>query len=254
MIRTSALLLLSLTTSAVAVAAEFKSDEARSALRDYEDALEELDAAYEATAKSLRDEYVTALKAAAAAAMSRDELDEVGRVVAAAEAIEQQPDSPPLARKGKPALLRQVAQLQSELQRLKSGTGTPKPQIPRDAAVFNGHRYFVQESGAPKCIAAQICRQMGGHLARIESADENAFVQSLIQSGQRHGYLIDGSDARVEGEWRFGDGGKMTWFNWTANQPDDAGQSEHALEIFKDGQWNDIRKGWRYGYVIEWDE
>lgn len=104
-----------------------------------------------------------------------------------------------------------------------------------------------------------------GHLANITSASENAFVDALAPGNA----WIGGSDAGVEGEWRFTSGpeaGQQFWqgaaggstvggsyANWGAGEPNNAGNEDY-VHMRADGRWNDLAGGAAYNYVIEWDE
>ncbi len=105
---------------------------------------------------------------------------------------------------------------------------------------------------------------VAGHLAVITSADENAFVASIITGDS----WLGGSDAAVEGEWRWGGGpddGQMYWLgnssgsaqggyyeNWNGGEPNNSGD-EDALEMNNGGGWNDQGTGTTQDSVIEWE-
>lgn len=111
---------------------------------------------------------------------------------------------------------------------------------------------------------ATLINGVGGHLAVITSADENSFVASLI-SGDT---WIGGSDAVVEGEWRWVGGaedGQQFWQgtasgtsvggfyeNWNGGEPNNSGD-EDAVEMNNGGGWNDQGAGSAQDSVIEWD-
>ena len=114
---------------------------------------------------------------------------------------------------------------------------------------------MVQENGATKHVAEKVCEELRGHLARIESPEENAIEHLLIKTGRYKGYFIDGSDETSESTWMFSNGRRMVWFNWSKGQPDDRGKAAQVMEIYKkNGLWNDGLCGWRKGLIVEWDE
>ena len=92
---------------------------------------------------------------------------------------------------------------------------------------------------------------LGGELASVLSAAEQAALEGLL-AGAPSSCWLGGSDAAVEGEWRWQDGtqfwqGNQTgsavggmYNNWNAGEPNDAGGNEDGLAItFPSGVWND---------------
>jgi Lectin C-type domain len=86
------------------------------------------------------------------------------------------------------------------------------------------------------------CQSLGGDLASIHSAAENAAVWAIVS--QRGGQAwIGGNDAVGEGTWRWSDGTPWDYSNWWPNQPDNAG-NEDCVEMNDDltpadPRWND---------------
>ena len=103
-----------------------------------------------------------------------------------------------------------------------------------------------------------------GHLANITSQAENDFVNALAPGNA----WIGGSDAAVEGEWRWTSGpeaGQQFWqgaaggttvgglyARWGGGEPNNSG-AENFVHMRPDGFWNDLAGGASYNYVIEWD-
>ena len=86
-------------------------------------------------------------------------------------------------------------------------------KIPADAVKYKGNYYKVYNEGMPHSVAQKRSEMMGGHLAKIENAAENQFLARLsAQVPSPYGKWIDGSDAEKEGDWRFSDGTRMTFF------------------------------------------
>jgi flagellin-like hook-associated protein FlgL len=104
-----------------------------------------------------------------------------------------------------------------------------------------------------------------GHLANITSATENAYVDGLVAGNA----WLGGSDAGVEGTWRWvagpeagdqfwqgGSGGSTvgaSYANWGAGEPNNSGNEDY-VHMRADGRWNDQASGTSYQYVMEWDE
>ncbi|MEM6812137.1 MAG: PA14 domain-containing protein, partial [Pseudomonadota bacterium] len=105
---------------------------------------------------------------------------------------------------------------------------------------------------------------VGGYLANVTSAAENAFIDSLIIADT----WLGGTDAGTEGVWIWQDGpegGDQFWAgdssgssvggyyeNWNGGEPNNSGD-EDALEINTSGGWNDQGVGSSNDYIIEWN-
>jgi len=105
-----------------------------------------------------------------------------------------------------------------------------------------------------------------GHLANITSQTENDFIHALSSTNT----WIGGSDAAVEGDWRWiagPEGGQPFWSggpggstvggsyaNWGSGEPNNSGGNEDGVHMRPDGKWNDQNVATSYTYVTEWDE
>ncbi|PIO69421.1 lectin C-type domain protein [Teladorsagia circumcincta] len=130
----------------------------------------------------------------------------------------------------------------------------------------SGWTYFAQTNSCYKNFlwasfgnAENICKGNGGHLASIHSLEENNFVATLGMSGMAY---TNGANLTWIGlkqatyptskDWSWTDGSPVYFMFWAPSQPDDAGGSEHCVEIFSDHigkdpaedgnyqRWNDI--------------
>jgi MYXO-CTERM domain-containing protein len=102
------------------------------------------------------------------------------------------------------------------------------------------------------------------HLVTITSAGENSFVSSTIAPSQL--FWAAGSDAAVEGEWRWvagpetgeifwngGPGGSSpTYAAWSGGEPNDAGGEDVLVGNWSGDRWNDLAGPGAVRYVIEW--
>lgn len=131
----------------------------------------------------------------------------------------------------------------------------------------NGHCYEAIETGGG--LDWFECRDLavtyGGHLATIESAEENAFVYSLVQdrpefwfvdgAGNTEGPYLGGfqeEDAsEPAGDWQWVTGETWAYTNWKWGEPNNSGGNEDALVFFEHGDqtqsppygaatWNDV--------------
>jgi len=131
-----------------------------------------------------------------------------------------------------------------------------KVRIPKDTVKWKGHSYRVFTTPMTWHAAKEYCESLGGHLVRIESADENAVVLALVRQRKPTRTWIDGTDEIAEGTWLFSNGKRIKYANWFARQPDNSGKKAHSMEFWPDhdGAWNDEISGVRKFFICEWDQ
>ncbi|MEM8872833.1 MAG: putative Ig domain-containing protein [Planctomycetota bacterium] len=88
-----------------------------------------------------------------------------------------------------------------------------------------------------------------GRLVQIQSADENAFVDTLAGTNK---VFIGATDRSDEGTFRWTDGTALRYDNFVT-PADNAGGNEHAVELRDGGSWNDIDPSFPRAYVVEFD-
>lgn len=139
---------------------------------------------------------------------------------------------------------------------------------------FNGHFYQVYEESMTWTEAEDFCKNLGGHLVTITSAEENDFISEFIVGSDKNNcYWIGASDVDEEGDWVWVTGEEFTYTNWKKDEPNNQKKLEHYLEIYANtyediqvGQWNDVildgRNGdknksfyssSKIGFICEWD-
>jgi len=148
-----------------------------------------------------------------------------------------------------------VNKLKGELKELKSKPeDSPKVAISKEAIEFNNHHYLVV-SDRQKRISAMIrCQLMGGHVVRIDSLQEHNFVRSLVEKHSNRAFWIDGNDLQKDGDWRYGNGEKMPYLDWSLGEPNGGGRANY-LEMRSDAARNmsDTRREETKYYICEWD-
>lgn len=119
-----------------------------------------------------------------------------------------------------------------------------------------GQRYVL--AGASTWTGAEaLAQSLGGHLASIGSAKENAFILEQFGNfgGQDRRLWIGFNDRDVEGDWRWSDGSPVTFTNWNVGEPNNSSNVEHHAEMLgSSGAWNDLNDagaGYPHLAVIE---
>jgi len=126
--------------------------------------------------------------------------------------------------------------------------------VPADFTAYDGHYYRFVKGLYNHDQAAAAAAALGGKLAAVESAGENAFLAGLI-AGQDQGAWLGGSDAGSEGVWQWAGGGATFWngggggsapagqyANWYPGQPGGTWnglEEDHAHMIANSDLWND---------------
>ena len=119
----------------------------------------------------------------------------------------------------------------------------------------NGHLYEVVAAGpynydGARAVAARSTRDgLPGYLATITSAEEQAFVLSLVPATARQYFFIGGvqdpGGGEPDGGWSWVTGEPWSYTNWSADpaEPNNYGGTEHYLTLQSPalgGRWNDI--------------
>ena len=125
----------------------------------------------------------------------------------------------------------------------------PQPDSPLPLAVLFPDGQAVGEkifktAGAVKSYsdADQLCREAKGQLASPRSSTENEAVTQLVRAKNKHAYLSM-NDISKEGKFTYPTGGSLDYSNWAPGEPNNRAKDEgpeNCLEIYSDGNWNDI--------------
>ncbi|XP_078380544.1 uncharacterized protein LOC144663458 [Oculina patagonica] len=100
------------------------------------------------------------------------------------------------------------------------------------------------------------CEANGAHLVKIESADENDFIKSLVGEVD---YWIGLTDAETENEFKWSDGSELTGYkNWMSSDPNNYNNQDCVAIVngnfygaVYDGEWHDDKCSKAKGYICE---
>uniref|UniRef100_A0A452FXH0 C-type lectin domain-containing protein n=1 Tax=Capra hircus TaxID=9925 RepID=A0A452FXH0_CAPHI len=135
------------------------------------------------------------------------------------------------------ATLRQrMTNLEGVIQRLRNTVSQYRKAVLFPDGLAVGEKIF-KTSGAVKSYsgARQVCREAEGQLPSPRSAAENEAVTQLIRARNKHAYLSM-NDISREGRFTYPTGQSLVYSNCA---PGNKGP-ENCLEIYSNGNWNDI--------------
>ena len=122
------------------------------------------------------------------------------------------------------------------------GSAPSEDITPKASTYYNGHKYEYYDSITTWKSAKEICEKKGGHLAYINSAEENAVVANLV-TGSAEYIWLGGSDEGHEGSWYWINGDELSYHNWYTGEPNNGDGVEHFLQMIvvggAKGKWND---------------
>jgi hypothetical protein len=99
------------------------------------------------------------------------------------------------------------------------------------------------------------CKVRGGHLAAINSAEENGALYRMVTDAQGRTAFFAFTDQNKEGEWAWSEG-NSEYVNWAEGLPD-GGTEQNYAQFFvaaQNGTWNDAQLGHEtYYFICEWD-
>ena len=116
-----------------------------------------------------------------------------------------------------------------------SGSNKFYAEKPNDAyeevqdSLFNDHRYEVIDEGMTWTQAKAYAESRGGYLAVITSAEEEAFVEKLVQTGSRNQYWLGGYRSGSQFVWVTGE--PFSYSKWDKGEPNDYRGTESYLQI-----------------------
>lgn len=105
--------------------------------------------------------------------------------------------------------------------------------------------------------ADQKCRDLGAHLAEVNSVAEQEFLNKISMSKQLtwHALFLGGTDESNEGHWTWKHSGYPINIQfWAPGEPNDKTGNEDCLHMRRDlsyGGWNDISCDTKFFYICE---
>ena len=235
--------------------AELKSTKAKAAVREYERKVEDVDKEFEKQLKDLEKSYqmkaelirarlITNLNAAMEEEARKINLEEANKIKAVVDDAKKH-EAPKLG-----GLMEQAGKKPTKTEKTKA----PKVRIPKTALKFNGHRYQFVLVPTTWQKAKEYCDTVGGHLARLDTQGEQAFLTNVQAKNDLSIWWIDGGELVNEGEWIFSNGEKMDnpYIRW--DRLPEKNKFEGRMCLWDELGPIDHRPDERFPFIIEWDK
>ena len=130
---------------------------------------------------------------------------------------------------------------------------------------FNGNLYAIFELNKSWEDCKTYCESLGGHLATITSAEEQAFLNTtVLPHGTKNTYFVGLTRADAFSSWQWVTGEPVTYYNWDSGEPNY--DHEHWVHIYRKlkplGTWNNTKNyvegttpysTYMAGCICEWD-
>ncbi len=148
----------------------------------------------------------------------------------------------------------------------KAASILPSPLPDQNAFVFGGHRYKLVREECTWTDAKKKCEEMGGHLAYIESREEQQFVSDWMKAyfEKNKATLPDGptiwigaTEKGAEGKWQWLNGQPFGFTRWRGHHPHRVEANRNVLSLSMTGGewinlWDRIHPGTLF-FLCEWD-
>lgn len=113
---------------------------------------------------------------------------------------------------------------------------------------LNNSRYFVSNQNRSWYAGRNIAASVGGHLAAINSAEENEFIRSNLASGS---VWIGFNDIATEGHFVWSNKDQVNYTNWESGEPNGGASSNFTRLKSDNGRWTDRGTDVVYPFVVE---
>ncbi|KAL3856286.1 hypothetical protein ACJMK2_011060 [Sinanodonta woodiana] len=115
--------------------------------------------------------------------------------------------------------------------------------------IFQDHYYQYFDLRKTFEEAEAYCYSLNASVSTAKTKEENEYIGALAPYGKN--IWIGASDAEKEGVWKWNDGTLVSWTNWKKGQPDNWTNEDHAILIFHDNTWNDVKNTSKYEFVCK---
>lgn len=116
----------------------------------------------------------------------------------------------------------------------------------------SGHYYKLFEFKMSWDNAKVFCESMGGHLATIESDDENGILHAVLLNGVNKYYWLGGQKVE-QNSWNWVTGTSVEYNNWDSGEPKDYSKYIRISVLRRGLKWKATSDEEHCAFVCEWD-
>ena len=136
-----------------------------------------------------------------------------------------------------------------------SGYADDAGLCPCDVEYYSDHPYMFCDFSYSWTSAESYCDSYDYHLATIDDASEDSWLDSTADSYSTLKWWFGLNDISREGTFVWSDGSTSTYTNWKSGEPNNAGGNEDCAQInrYTDGTWNDEPCSSAFYFICEAD-
>ncbi len=112
---------------------------------------------------------------------------------------------------------------------------------------YKGHQYYCSVGAGNWQQGQVMANNIGGYLACINDAAENATIANFLQGQNAY---IGFTDRASEGNYQWVSGDPIAYTNWETNQPNNLNNQDY-VQILSNGKWDDINGTTPKEFIIE---
>ncbi|XP_051780452.1 mannose-binding protein C-like [Erpetoichthys calabaricus] len=151
---------------------------------------------------------------------------------------------------GQSADMRRIAQLETEIQALKTTIFNIEKRMQFIYWSNHGQKRFGTKYDKLKFDdGVKICKEASGEIAMPENAEENAALMKLVKPSEAA--YLGLNDRLTEGRFEDVSGNRVTFTNWNSGQPNNYKGNEDCSIITSDGIWNDVPCSQSYTIICQ---
>ncbi len=123
---------------------------------------------------------------------------------------------------------------------------------------YDGHHYYLSHLAFPGDVARKKAAALGGYLAVTRTGAEFNWVHQQVQDVFSTDAYYIGMErvgtGNTNANFRWINGQTLTYSNWGAGDPNNIGGIENCVEVWPNGEWNDVPCGETMRFVMELDD
>ncbi|KAG2467755.1 MBL protein, partial [Polypterus senegalus] len=152
--------------------------------------------------------------------------------------------------KGQSADMHRIAQLEAEIQDMKTTISSLEKRMQFTGWSNYGHKRFgTKNDQLTFDEGVNFCKEASGEIAMPANEGENAALMRIMPSSG--GVYLGLNDRVTEGRFEDVSGNDVTFTNWKSGEPNNYRGNEDCAIITSDGTWNDVLCSQSYTIICQ---